>query len=91
MAIVLYHDGVGTPEQYDEIWRRLREAGADAPAGRQIHIGFQTDDGTSRVIDVWDSEESMGAFAQTLVPIIQEVAPDAPPPKTAEAHQIVQG
>jgi hypothetical protein len=91
VAIVLYHDGVGTPEQYDESLRRLADAGAEAPAGRRIHISFQADDGSMRVVDVWDSQESFEAFGQTLGPILQEVTPDAPPPKTAEARRIIEG
>ena len=67
-----------TTDQYDEIWRQLRDADADHPAGRLSHVGFEKD-GSIQVVDVWDSMESFEAFGQTLLPIVEAVGGEAVP------------
>jgi hypothetical protein len=73
------------PQQYDEIWRQLREASADHPAGRLSHVGFEKD-GVMRVVDVWDSIESFQAFGATLMPIIASVGGNVEPEITEARH-----
>ncbi len=74
-----------TTDQYDEIWRRLREAKADFPKGRLSHVGWEQD-GTMRVVDVWDSMEDFEAFGKTLMPIIASVGGDATPTINTAQH-----
>lgn len=77
-----------TTEMYDEVMRRLDEAGAGDPAGRQFHACFGPS-GRLRVVDVWASEEEFGAFGATLVPIMVDVGIEAPEPQISETYNIV--
>ena len=90
MAIAMYHEADATAEQYDEALRRLEEAGAGAPDGRMHHFAFELGTGKLAVFDIWESEEQLGAFAETLVPILEEVtgAPP-PPPRTGLLHNSI--
>ena len=84
MAIAVTFTTDLTTEQYDEIWRQLREANADHPKGRLSHVGFARN-GTINVVDVWDSMETFEAFGATLMPIIGSVGGTVTPEIT-EAH-----
>jgi hypothetical protein len=60
------------------------------PSGRRYHVCFGT--GTNlRVLDVWDSQETFNAFAQTLMPIIQQVGIEPPQPEISDVHNIIAG
>ncbi len=77
-------------KQYDEIIKRLENAGASAPAGRLYHVCFGT--GSSlRVLDVWASQDAFNAFGQTLMPILQQLGVDPGQPEVTEVHNIIQG
>ena len=76
--------------QYDEVIKRLASAGADAPAGRLYLVSFGTETNLG-VVDVWESEESLNAFGQILMPILQEVGVDPGQPEVAEVHNSIQG
>lgn len=84
MAYAITFTTTLTKEQYDEIWRRLREANADHPKGRLSHVGFERD-GVMHVVDVWDTMENFEAFGPTLLPIIAAVGGQATP-EVALAH-----
>jgi len=76
--------------QYDEVLKRLENAGASAPPGRLYHVCFGT--GTSlRVVDVWESQDAFNAFGQTLLPILQQMGIDPGQPEAAEVHNIIKG
>jgi hypothetical protein len=76
--------------QYDEVIKRLENAGASAPAGRLYHVCFGT--GTSlRVVDVWESQDAFNTFGQTLLPILQQVGVDPGQLEVAEVHNISKG
>lgn len=76
--------------QYDEIIKRLEDAGAAAPPGRLYHVCSVT--GTSlRIVDVWESQDAFSAFGQTLIPILQLMGVDPGQAEVAEVHNIVQG
>jgi hypothetical protein len=76
--------------KYDEIIKRLEQAGAGAPKGRIYHVcyGGESD---LKVLDVWDSQENFDAFGQTLMPILQEVGVDAGEPEISQVHNTIQG
>jgi hypothetical protein len=67
-----------TTIQYDQIWHQLREAKADFPKGRLSHVGW-AQEGTMRVVDVWESMDDFEAFGETLMPIIASVGGEATP------------
>jgi steroid delta-isomerase-like uncharacterized protein len=77
-------------QQYEEILRRLEAAGVGAPYGRRHHVCFGAGD-RLRVLDTWDSQESFDAFAQTLMPIVQELGVDPGQPEIAEVHNLIAG
>jgi hypothetical protein len=76
--------------QYDDITRRLEEAGQGAPAGRTYHVALEGSGGV-QVFDVWDSQESFDAFGETLMPILGEVGVDPGEPMVSEVRNIITG
>ena len=62
-----------TTEMYEEVNRRLEEAGLwPHPDGMVVHVCFGSDPNL-RVSEIWNSQEQMGAFAERLMPILSEV------------------
>ena len=76
--------------QYDDVIRRLEDAGQGNPAGRLYHVAFEGQGGLE-VFDVWDSQESFDAFGQTLMPILGEAGVDPGQPQVAPVHNIIAG
>jgi len=92
MAVGVQIDFQGaTLEQYDEIIKRMgfRPGGPGAPGGL-FHWVRKTDGGL-RVIDVWDSREQFGKFAEEQIgPISQEVGvPGRPEVAFFEVHNFL--
>jgi hypothetical protein len=79
MAIgVFFYPDEMTSAQYNEILGKLEAAGQAAPKGRQHHFAFG-DDQSLIVIDVWESEDDFGEFADTLAPILNDMGIDVEP------------
>ena len=76
--------------EYDELVSKLEAAGAGAPAGRLYHVALETD-GRIQVFDVWDSQESLDAFGETLVPMMTTLGADPGQPMVSKVHNIIQG
>jgi len=74
-----------TTEQYEEIWRQLRDAKADHPKGRLSHVGWE-ESGTMRVVDVWETMDDFEAFGATLMPIIATVGGEVTPSINPALH-----
>jgi hypothetical protein len=91
MAItVLFTPASMNASQYDEIIKQLENAGASTPQGRLYHICFGA--ATSlRIMDVWESQDALMAFGQTLMPILQQLGVDPGPPEISEVHHTLQG
>lgn len=93
MAIVVHV--VNTPkndagEAYEAAWRRIDEQGLRHPKGRQSHTAWIVED-VLHVVDVWDSEDDMKHWMQTLAPILEDSNMElAGQPETGELLQIVQ-
>lgn len=95
MAVVLVHQGPGlTQESYEEVVRRLTggrsrlESPADWPVeGLLVHAAGEADGGF-RVVDVWESEEAVRRFGETLVPLLREAGVEADP-EMYPAHTFV--
>ncbi|HYH58338.1 MAG TPA: hypothetical protein VD790_03840 [Thermoleophilaceae bacterium] len=61
-----------TVEQYEGATSKLEEAGIEfPPEGLDVHVCFGSD-GDLRVSEIWDSREKFDAFAERLVPALQE-------------------
>jgi hypothetical protein len=78
-----------TPDQYDAVDAAMNPKG-DPPDGLIAHSA-RFDGETLKVLDIWESPEAFGAFAESrLGPTIGETlgddAPPAPEPKFTELH-----
>ncbi len=91
MALGIYFSPSGfAPATYDDAVKRLEEAGAGSPAGRLYHVALETD-GQIQVFDIWDSQESLDAFGETLLPIMNALGADPGQPMVSKVHNIIPG
>ncbi len=90
MAVFMEMEMTVTPDQYDAIDAALDPKG-DPPDGLIAHTA-RFDGETLKVLDIWESPEAFGAFAESrLGPGIAEtLGDDAPPPPGAEVHRAAQ-
>lgn len=90
MAVFMEMELPITPDQYDAVDAALDPAG-DPPDGLIAHSA-RFDGDTLKILDIWESPEAFGAFAEArLGPGIEETlgddAPGGPPePKFTELH-----
>jgi hypothetical protein len=75
---------------YDELVRRLEEAGAGSPPGRHIHVCYGGGD-QLRTYDVWESAEAFEAFGQTLIPILLDMGVRPGQHEVFEIHNLIAG
>ena len=89
MSIVVRHPVVGlTRQQYDEVSRRMEEAGAWPPDGLQMHVLFGTE-GNLKVSEIWESAQQLAAFGEHLLPVLNEVGVQvAGEPEVFEVHEL---
>jgi hypothetical protein len=78
-----------TRQQYDDVTRRLEEAGDWPPDGLDYHVLFGSE-GNLRVSEVWDSQEQLDAFGERLRPVLAEVGIDPGEPELLEIHNIIK-
>jgi hypothetical protein len=91
MSVVVRYQPVGlTRQQYDEVTRRIEEAGAWPPEGLQMHVLFGTE-GDLKVSEIWESSEQLAAFSEQILPVLNEVGvQQAGEPQVFEVHQLEQ-
>jgi hypothetical protein len=91
MSIVVRFPVVGlTRQQYDEVNRRLEEAGMWPPDGMQLHVLFGTE-GDLKVSEIWESAQQLSAFGEQLLPMLNEVGVQAAgEPEIFEVHNLEQ-
>ena len=91
MSIVVRYPVVGlTRQQYDEVSRRMEEAGAWPPDGLQLHVLFGTE-GDLKVSEIWESPEQLTAFREQMLPVLNEVGVQvAGEPEVFEVHELEQ-
>ncbi len=89
MSIVVRYPVVGlTRQQYDEVSRRMEEAGAWPPDGLQLHVLFGTE-GELKVSEIWESPEQLRAFHDQIMPVLDEVAvQQSGEPDIFEVHEL---
>ena len=90
MAVAAYfHPKNMTLAQFEEIHKRLNEAGEGDNPHRLHHSCFGAD-GDLMVYDVWDSPEAFAAFGAVLGPILAEVGVETSPPDLMPVHKLLQ-
>jgi hypothetical protein len=77
-----------TAEQYDEVIRRLRAAGAGTPDGRLYSVCHGAGSHL-RVFDLWESVEQFAAFGEVLTPILVAMQLDPGTPEITPVHAVV--
>ena len=91
MAIAAFFE---TPDmsqqQYEQVSQELEAKGLGAPDGRLYHVAWNTAQGW-HVLDVWESEENLGKFAEVLVPIVVGVGATPPEAQISPAYNIIKG
>lgn len=65
MAICRIIETGATPQQYDRVSERIG-MGDDPPPGSQLHLAGVAEDGTVRVIEIWDSREQAELFTERI-------------------------
>jgi hypothetical protein len=86
MPVVIVHEGPSlTQERYEQVVQRLTggKSRLDSPSdwpveGLIFHAAGQSERGF-RVVDVWESEEAVRRFGETLQPVLAEVGVTDPP------------
>jgi hypothetical protein len=78
-----------TAEQYDEVVRRLNEAGVFPADGLDYEICFGSDTNL-KVSQVWDTKEQLDAFGKRLMPILADVGVIPGEPEVVEVHNIIR-
>jgi len=78
-----------TAGQYDDVVRRLNDAGVFPADGLDYEVCFGSGD-QHRVSQVWDTQEHLDAFGAKLMPILAEVGIDPGQPETVEVHNIIK-
>ena len=90
MAICRIIETGSTPEQYEQIRSKLGVNEAP-PTGDLIHIAAKGDDGTIRIIDVWETREQAEEWGDKVRAVRQELGVgDASPQITVmEVHHVL--
>jgi len=74
-VLVRYTPSGLTLDQYNSVDRKLKKAGVWPPAGLVAHVCFDAGGGL-HVSEVWKSREQHQAFAERLMPLLQEANVD---------------
>lgn len=89
MAVVLVHETPGmTSQEFDRADALLRAQGEWEPDGRIVLVAATSDDGMI-VVNVWESEEKMGAFNQVLLTVLDETCDRQIQPRLLAVHHII--
>jgi hypothetical protein len=78
-----------TAEQYDEVVRRLTDAGVFPADGLDYELCFGSA-GNLKVSQVWDSQEQLEAFGERLRPILAELGINPGEPEVLDVHNIIK-
>lgn len=79
-----------TAKQYDQVWDELRKAGQEQPSGLIHHVGGQQGNNWV-VVDVWESEEHLNKFGETLTPILKQIGVTPVQPVITPVHYELSG
>jgi hypothetical protein len=79
-----------TAKQYDRVIKDLESKGLGAPDGRMFHVASPTPEGWL-VVDVFESEEKLNKFANSLMPVLAAAGVTPPRPAVYPVHNIIKG
>jgi hypothetical protein len=86
--VVRYRPTRLTRGQYDDVSRRMEEAGDWPPDGLDMHVLFGSE-GDLRVSEIWDSDEQFRAFSERLLPVLTDVGVQiGGEPEVFEVHEL---
>lgn len=91
MAIARIIETRITPEEYDRMRERLGVVDTPPPGGA-FHVGAIGEDGTIRILEVWDSREQAEAWTEKVTAAREEAGFGGRPPSIEylEVHRIIQ-
>jgi hypothetical protein len=78
-----------TTDQYDETLRRLQSSGEWPPDGLEYHVAFYVGD-QLRVSEIWESQEKLAAFGESLMPVLADVGIEPGEPEILEVYSITK-
>jgi hypothetical protein len=87
--VAMFEVNGATASKYDEVLRRLTAIGELVPDGQMYHICYG-DKQRLQVINVYESQAKLDAFAAKLVPILQGLGIEAKP-TIFEVYNIIEG
>jgi hypothetical protein len=88
MAVaVRFADEPTTRERYDEVRKRLEDAGDWPPPGLIFHAA-DGDSDVEEVFEVWESREAFERFGSKLMPLLDEVGINAGEPQIREVYKM---
>ena len=77
-----------TVQKYDQTIKDLKAAGVGNPKGRLYHVVSHLPVGM-HVSDVWESEEALNKFSETLIPILKKNGVTPARPTVTQVHNII--
>jgi hypothetical protein len=81
-----FNPGNLTAGRYDDVMRRLNEGGHWPPAGLEYHVCFGSE-GQMKVSEIWSSTDEQAAFAEHLMPVLQDAGIElSGPPEQIEVY-----
>ena len=78
-----------TIPKYEQAIKDLKAAGQGSPKGRLYHVITKQDVGML-VTDVWESEEDLNKFSETLIPILKKNGVTPARPTLLSVHNIIK-
>ncbi len=91
MAILVIHDGSeDTLANYDTVIKQLEAAGLGQPPERLFHVAARKGSGYV-VTDVWESQEALDRFSETLGPLLQQAGTPPSEPQIYPVHNRITG
>ena len=78
-----------TAQKYSQAIKDLEAAGVGKPSGRLYHIAAEQGNGMI-ITDIWESEEILNKFSETLIPILKKNGVTPAKPVLLPLHNIIK-
>ncbi len=92
MAVCRIIETGASPEQYEQVRSSLGVDEGNPPAGLLVHIAAKREDGSIRLMEVWESREQAEQWGEKVRAVRQELGVgEATPPPIAylDAHRVM--